>query len=103
MKRYKSILVLAVLLFSFSVNTINAASGFKETATSYRKNKFVDRFAETTEPQNTPGNGSGWGDPRDDEDSTALGGAPVGDGVGIVLTIGLIYGIYVFERKRKEV
>ncbi|MDR0864037.1 MAG: hypothetical protein LBO74_03780 [Candidatus Symbiothrix sp.] len=107
MNKYKSMLVLGIALFAFSLSvnaslTMEKQSGFEQK----RETKFVDRFSEALNGNN--GNSGslrsddGWTDPRSDGDAGALG-EPVGDGIGIILTIGLLYGIYVFKRKREEV
>jgi hypothetical protein len=99
--KYKNILlILSIFLLSFS-GSVSAIE--RPDRNAYPDGKFVDRFSSSSLRDDTGTGGETEGIDLDDptDDMYALG--PIGDALPCLLILGLSYGFFVFNRKRKTV
>ena len=86
-------------MFFFSTWTANAAFDKREDGLKTgldRNERFEDPFREKPSRIGPPG-GGGTGTPAGPET-----GVPVRDALPILLGLGVIYGVYIFGKKKKE-
>ena len=80
-----------IFTFLFSICTANAA--FEKHEDPQRKIGIFQSMARIEPP------GGETGDP----DGPETGGAPVGDALPALIGLGLIYGVYIFKRRKEEI
>jgi hypothetical protein len=106
--KFRTWIAAAGMIFLFAV-AAEAASDFDKENGIRKQNKFGDSFSRTNNNDFQGGlrddNDDGTFNPNNDEDAIEIGRSDgsVGDAMGLVLGLGLIYGVYAGKRRRSTV
>ncbi|MDR0682006.1 MAG: hypothetical protein LBG15_09205 [Dysgonamonadaceae bacterium] len=103
--KFKTWIAAAGMIFLFTV-AAEAASDF-DKENGIRQHKFGDSFSRINNNEFQGGlrNDDGTFNPNDEEDAIEVGrrNGSVGDAIGLISGLGLIYGVYAGKRRRSTV